>query len=102
MGLSFKPLCHTKRHDQYIFTHPPTHPPKKSDWRLAWQNGYGRRPKEYIKNWTALMLKSECERNDNPVLHGLLDISSSCFAIGGGEEGRKLCSLSSLLIEYYM
>ena len=25
MGSSLKPLCHTKRHDKYSFTHPLTH-----------------------------------------------------------------------------
>ena len=24
MGFSLEPLCHTKRHGKYIFTHPPT------------------------------------------------------------------------------
>ena len=24
MGFSLEPLCHTKRHNQYISTHPPT------------------------------------------------------------------------------
>ena len=23
MGFSLEPLCHTKRHDKYVFTHPP-------------------------------------------------------------------------------
>ena len=25
MRFSSEPLCHTKRHDKYIFTQPPTH-----------------------------------------------------------------------------
>ena len=41
MVTSLEPLCHAKRHDNIVFF---THPPKKSDWRLAWQNGYGHRP----------------------------------------------------------
>ena len=24
MGSSLEPLCHTKRHDKYVFTRPPT------------------------------------------------------------------------------
>ena len=29
----------------------PTHPPKRSDWRFAWQNGYGRHPLGFKKKY---------------------------------------------------
>ena len=31
MWFSLKPLCHTKRHDKYIFTYPPTHLKRQID-----------------------------------------------------------------------
>ena len=31
MGLSLEPLCHEKRHDEFIFNHPPTHLKRQLD-----------------------------------------------------------------------
>ena len=40
-GFSLEPLCHT---NVVINIFLPTHLLKTSDWRFAWQNGYGRHP----------------------------------------------------------